>query len=240
MTGTILSKINYLDESEVDSFLSRVLNTSTPLSLGFINQHGYNLMVEDDAVYDNFMSLDYVLRDGIGIELACKLKGFSPKANLNGTDLIPKLAKKALGLKGAKQFFVYGTQEPWLSDGTRALFSGADVSTLDGFQAPEIYQAHFTENHEPSGFNLVVLAMGMPKQELVADLLKAVCNGPLLVVCGGAIIDFQAGKTERAPEIWRKVHLEWFYRLLKEPRRMFNRYVIGIPKFFYYLVTQKK
>jgi hypothetical protein len=50
-------------------------------------------------------------------------------------------------------------------------------------------------------------------------------------VCGGAIIDFMGGKTSRAPVWMRKTGLEWVYRLMIEPRRLFHRYVVGNPVF---------
>jgi len=238
MVSTILSKINYLDSSEVDGFLNSLVATKGAISLGFLNQHGFNLMIQEENVYDNFLSLDYLLRDGIGIELACKIKGLEAKANLNGTDLIPKIVQRALSSNRSCKFFVYGTEEPWLTTGSEKLFEGNEVKVIDGFQPLDYYLEHYSDYHDEGALNLVLLAMGMPKQEKVAQFLKNVSKGPLLVICGGAIIDFQAGKTERAPENWRKFNMEWLFRLIKEPKRMFKRYVIGIPSFFYYLLIK--
>jgi len=77
---------------------------------------------------------------------------------------------------------------------------------------------------------LIVLGMGMPKQEAVAAEL-AVTGGPCLIVCGGAILDFLGGKVSRAPEWLRRLGGEWLYRLLREPKRLFMRYVVGNPLF---------
>jgi N-acetylglucosaminyldiphosphoundecaprenol N-acetyl-beta-D-mannosaminyltransferase len=73
--------------------------------------------------------------------------------------------------------------------------------------------------------------MGMPRQEEVAAGLREVLSHPCLIVCGGAIIDFLGGKTPRAPLWMRKTGMEWVYRLALEPRRLFQRYVIGNPLF---------
>jgi UDP-N-acetyl-D-mannosaminuronic acid transferase (WecB/TagA/CpsF family) len=51
------------------------------------------------------------------------------------------------------------------------------------------------------------------------------------LICGGAILDFKARRFTRAPRFLRLIRAEWLYRLLLEPRRLFNRYVIGIPAF---------
>jgi len=78
---------------------------------------------------------------------------------------------------------------------------------------------------------LIVLAMGMPKQEHVASTLRNADMGPALIVCGGAILDFAADRFPRAPMWMRSSGLEWLFRLVNEPRRLFRRYVIGIPVF---------
>ncbi|WP_052132471.1 WecB/TagA/CpsF family glycosyltransferase [Vibrio variabilis] len=238
MSKSILKKIRYIDDDEVDEFIEELIKAKNSNSIGFLNQHGYNLMMENSSAYDSFMALDYLLRDGIGIKIACKMRSLDAKGNLNGTDLIPKIVQRILTSCRPSKFFVYGTQEPWLTKGTNTLFSGRDVETLDGFQHSDCYRKHFSQKYDVNALNVVILAMGMPKQELIAHVLKEVSSCPVLIICGGAIIDFQAGKTKRAPEIFRKANLEWLYRLFKEPKRMFKRYIIGIPKFFYYLLAR--
>jgi len=82
--------------------------------------------------------------------------------------------------------------------------------------------------HRPA---IIVLGMGMPRQEEVAGLLRAALGFPCLIICGGAIIDFLGGKTSRAPAWLRRAGLEWAFRLALEPGRLFRRYVIGNPLF---------
>jgi UDP-N-acetyl-D-mannosaminuronic acid transferase (WecB/TagA/CpsF family) len=55
----------------------------------------------------------------------------------------------------------------------------------------------------------------------------------------GATIDFEAGNIKRAPKVFQKLGMEWLYRLLKEPKRLWKRYLIEDMTFFYYLVKQK-
>jgi exopolysaccharide biosynthesis WecB/TagA/CpsF family protein len=61
--------------------------------------------------------------------------------------------------------------------------------------------------------------------------LRAQLDYPCLIVCGGAIIDFLGGKIARAPVWMRRLGLEWVYRLVQEPGRLFRRYVLGNPLF---------
>lgn len=86
--------------------------------------------------------------------------------------------------------------------------------------------------------NVVLVGVGCPKQEKWIDKHKAQMPGVDIWMALGATIDFEAGNIKRAPIMWRKLCMEWFYRFLQEPRRMYKRYFIDDPKFFWYLLKQ--
>ncbi len=225
-----------VSQDQGERLIETLLSTEVPLSVGFINQHAFNLCQKHSDINRDFLALDVLLRDGIGIELAMKLFKLEPGSNLNGTDFIPKLVEQSKGCN----VMAFGTQEPWLSQGVEALGVAEYCSTkLDGFVAIVQYIAQFEQAFDADKLNLVILAMGMPKQEQLARELKAVAKGKVVIVCGGAILDFASGRVERAPAWVRRANLEWAYRLFKEPKRLFNRYVIGIPVFFMHLAKLK-
>lgn len=236
---SILKKVTYLAQTEIDAFIKRLSCTNNTVTVGFLNQHGYNLIAQSSEVKSLFLDLDYLLRDGIGINIACRFYGISPGENLNGTDLIPFLIKQLSLNEVEIKLFAYGTKQPWLDDGAKVLFQQNKFHRLDGFCSEQSYVEHFSEHHSSTALNIIVLAMGMPKQERVAALLKANSAVSAIVICGGAILDFQATRYARAPFIFRKIGIEWFYRLVMEPKRMFSRYVIGIPIFFYNIMLGK-
>lgn len=89
-----------------------------------------------------------------------------------------------------------------------------------------------------SGANVVVVGVGCPKQEKWIDAHKAQMPGVELWMALGATIDFEAGNVRRAPKWMQKLALEWFYRFMMEPKRMFKRYFIDDMKFFWYLGKQ--
>lgn len=89
-----------------------------------------------------------------------------------------------------------------------------------------------------SGANVVLVGVGCPKQEKWIDAHKAKMPGVDIWMALGATIDFEAGNIKRAPMIWRKMYMEWFYRFLQEPRRMYKRYFVDDPKFFWFLLQQ--
>ncbi len=232
----LVRRLMLLEENETDDFLRNLRLVKRPSILGFLNQHGYNITQQNLSARKSFLKVDYLLRDGIGIKIACKVNGIEPKANLNGTDFIPKLLDFFINDDTVDcQYFAMGTQEPWLSKGADKLFRGRPFHAIDGFKTIDEYVEFFKTAYREGAMPIIVLAMGMPKQEAVAVRLKNELDMPALFVCGGAIVDFSAERFERAPEFFRKFGLEWLYRLLMEPRRLFRRYAVGIPLFFYYV-----
>lgn len=234
----VIHKLKLLEEHDVTPLLEELSTPKKPTIVGFLNQHGYNLIQQDKRARRHFLQINHLLRDGIGIKLACQLNGLAPGANLNGTDFIPALIEHALQDERSDQYqlFAMGTCEPWTEEGANALFNGREYHAIDGFQPVERYLEFVQEHLQPGKIPLIVMGMGMPRQEEVAVLLQRQLNRPALMICGGAILDFAAQRFNRAPELVRKVGMEWAYRLLMEPRRLFARYVIGIPQFFYYIV----
>lgn len=87
--------------------------------------------------------------------------------------------------------------------------------------------------------NVVLVGVGCPKQEKWIDAHKGKMSGVDIWMALGATIDFEAGNIKRAPKIWRSLYMEWFYRFLQEPRRMFKRYFVDDPIFFWFLFKQK-
>ena len=89
-----------------------------------------------------------------------------------------------------------------------------------------------------SGANVVLVGVGCPKQEKWIDKYKAQMPGVDVWMALGATIDFEAGNIKRAPMIWRKLYMEWFYRFLQEPKRMYKRYFVDDPIFFWHFMKQ--
>lgn len=89
-----------------------------------------------------------------------------------------------------------------------------------------------------SNANVLVVGVGAPKQEKwIMHYRNSMPN--INVFMGlGATIDFEAGILKRAPKLFQKIGLEWFYRFIKEPRRLFKRYFIDDICFFYYFILQ--
>lgn len=207
--------------------LDNLAQPTRPTVLAFVNAHAMNSVATSREFFEALRSADVVLRDGSGMAILLKLLNMAPGLNLNGTDLIPKLLRRFAG----RPIALFGTEDPYLSQArakvSATLAAGSPCVIAHGF-LPTAEYARLAAAHAPS---LIVLGMGMPRQEEVARELRATLDHPCLIVCGGAIIDFIGGKTSRAPRWMRGAGLEWLFRLAVEPRRLFKRYVIGNPLF---------
>jgi exopolysaccharide biosynthesis WecB/TagA/CpsF family protein len=210
-----------------EQLLDSLAHPLEPVVVGFINAHAMNSAAVSQPFYNALSSADILLRDGIGMKILLRLLNQPPGLNLNGTDLIPKILVRYPG----RNIALFGTQDPYLAQARevieRRVAPASHCVTAHGFQEAQEY-LKLAARHKPA---LIVLGMGMPKQEEVAVLLRSALGYPCVIVCGGAILDFLGNKTTRAPGWMRKTGLEWAYRLALEPKRLFKRYVMGNPLF---------
>lgn len=155
------------DEDDRVGLLGRFAHGRGIRSLGFVNAHALNSCVTDPQFAADLLSLDILVRDGIGMRALYGLTGRIGGLNLNGTDLLPDLLSRFAG----RRIALFGTQLELVervADQLRATL-GAEVVTADGFQPDGAY-LEICARTRP---DLVVLGMGMPKQERIARLLRS-------------------------------------------------------------------
>lgn len=209
--------------ANTDAWLDSLATVNGVHVVSFVNAHAFNLAARDPGFAAALAGSDSVLRDGSGMKILMQMMGREPGPNLNGTDLIPLIITRQAAL--GRAIALLGTRQPWLAKAADnvADMGGRVVLVEDGFQD----DAHYLSCLAQSPCDLIILGMGMPKQERVSMLLRERLEGVRVIVNGGAILDFLAGRVERAPGWMRALGLEWVYRLGKEPRRLFGRYILG-------------
>jgi N-acetylglucosaminyldiphosphoundecaprenol N-acetyl-beta-D-mannosaminyltransferase len=108
-------------------------------------------------------------------------------------------------------------------DYPQAVIAGSLSPKFGDFDAKEIRRidSAIRESHA----NIVWVGLGTPKQDYEATRISQTCNVPAVAV--GAAFDFLAGTKNEAPQFLQGIGLEWLYRLLSEPRRLWRRYLIG-------------
>lgn len=221
------------DEAAASTLLRRLhrmaLASRRPRVLAFVNAHALNLAATETEFARALLAADVLLRDGVGLAWLIRHCGKTPGMNMNGTDFIPRLLRICDGLPTA----LLGTRDPYLASGLhriqRQCMPSSTIWGTDGFQPAAVY-LDLLRQRQPA---VVVLGMGMPHQEQLAQWLKSRLSHGCLIVCAGALIDFMAGRIRRAPPAWQRTGLEWLWRLGQEPRRLFKRYVIGNPVFIW-------
>jgi exopolysaccharide biosynthesis WecB/TagA/CpsF family protein len=217
-----------LGRAEALDAIGRLLDDPRPSLVAFVNAHSLNLAVDNDRYRRTLQHAALVLCDGAGLALAARFQGSSFTANLNGTDLTPSVV--LLAADRDLSVFLYGGQ-PGVAEQAAATLrrSAPDLRVAgcrDGYGEPDSAAAEISA----SGADLVLVALGNPRQELwLADHLESI--GARVGIGVGAYFDFASNRIQRAPQWMRRLRLEWTYRLLREPRRMFRRYVIGNPVF---------
>ncbi len=233
--STLVGKLEVVvDATAAQCLLDRLTGPQAATVVGFVNAHAMNLVVRDGACHQALSAADVLLRDGSGMAILYRRLGLEPGLNMNGTDFIPQLLAAYRGRRVA----FWGTRQPYLDQAVQrsaAMFGVVPVSVHDGFASVDTY-LQLARELQPE---LIVLGMGMPRQEVVAARLAAT-GGAYLIVCGGAILDFLGGKVSRAPVWLRRLGGEWLYRLLREPKRLFMRYVVGNPLFLLRILLYRR
>ena len=192
--------------------------------VAFMNAHCVNVARRSENYAHALRRADYILPDGIGIEIASKLARAPLTENLNGTDLGPRLMEVA-AKKGLKVYMLggeTGTAARAAQNLSRQIPGIEIVGTRDGFKG----LVGAVEDINASGADILLVALGVPLQDVWIDRHFDQLNVRLAMGVG-ALLDFWAGNVSRAPASFRRARMEWAWRLMMEPRRLAGRYLVG-------------
>ena len=233
---------------DLDILTSRAELAKLPegkLLINTINAFSYDNARKDVLFSEALQKGDVLIPDGISIVKACRFLNAKsqPKERIAGWDLFVYEMEK-LNRVGGRVMFL-GSSDAVLNLIRQRVAEKYPKIEVDTYSPP--YKPVFSDeeneamisaiNH--SNPDLLWIGMTAPKQEKWAythlDRLDVHCHIGTI----GAVFDFFAGTVKRAPERWQRVGMEWLYRLLSEPRRMWRRYFIGNAKFIYYIMVEK-
>lgn len=200
-------------------------------TMAFVNPDCLNIAWQDARYRHVLRQADRVLPDGIGIHLGCRLLGQALRANVNGTDMFPLLCEAAA--REGRPIYLLGARPgvaQAAADNMVKRYPGLQVAgTRDGYFLPA-EEAAVVDAINDSGARILLVAFGVPRQELWLSRWRERLAAPVGMGVGG-LFDFYSGRIPRAPLWMREMGLEWVYRLMQEPGRMWRRYVIGNPLF---------
>jgi len=203
------------------------LETDVPRQVAFLNADCVNQAAGRPSYRAVLGAADLVLADGIGMRVAGLLLGQRVQENVNGTDLFPQLCAALEGTP--RSVYLLGARPGVAKDVAGWMARHHPGTCVAGFR-----DGYFDASEEDevaaevrrSGAALLLVALGAPRQdEWIARHLAA--TGARVAIGVGGLLDFYSGRVRRAPGWLRELGLEWIYRFVQEPGRMWKRYWVG-------------
>jgi len=236
MSNTFLIAKSKLFNQDLQSLPDHKLLIST------LNAYCYNIAQKDSEYSEVLYKSDVLLPDGISVVIASYFLTGEKLKKIAGEDLF-FYEMNRLSKNGGSCFFLGSTENTLkcISDRIKSDYPNVKVQT---FSPP--YKAEFSTEDSKimvdkiNSFKPDILFIGMtaPKQEKWAAKYLPELNVKH-VCCIGAVFDFYAGTIKRAPKLVIAFGMEWFYRLIKEPHRMWRRYLLGNPEFLWFVIKEK-
>ena len=172
---------------------------------------------EDEEAREAVRNADLVIADGIGVIYGAKILGTPLKARLPGIEYAQKLMERMA--ENGKTLFLFGAKPGIAEEAARRL-----QEKYPGLQIAGTHDGYFKEDESvvnairESGADVVFVCLGAPKQEKWIRKNGEATGAHLLLGLGGCL-DIFSGTVQRAPVIFQKLGMEWFYRLIKNPSR---------------------
>jgi N-acetylglucosaminyldiphosphoundecaprenol N-acetyl-beta-D-mannosaminyltransferase len=197
-------------------------------------------MQKDLKLRESVNNCDLINADGQAVVWASKFLNKPLKERVAGVDLMENLV--SLAYKKNYKIFFFGAKEEIVKSLTNKYSKQYSQNIIAGYR-----NGYFNKEDETniatqiseSGANILFVAISSPtKENFLYDNKKFLKNVNFIMGVGGSF-DVVEGKVKRAPIWMRKSGLEWFYRFVQEPRRMWKRYLVGNSKFIYLVMKEK-
>ncbi|MGF7038055.1 WecB/TagA/CpsF family glycosyltransferase [Mucilaginibacter lappiensis] len=200
---------------------------------------------KDEEFYKAYNHADWVICDSKILNMAAKFIGTGFKEVIPGSSFLPAFYNYHKNNKDVK-IFLLGAAEGVAEKAMNNINEKVGANMVVGAYSPTFTFEHNEQECQDivdriynSGANILVVGLGAPKQEKWIVKYKDQLKNIDLFMALGATIDFEAGNIKRAPMLYQKLHMEWAYRLLKEPKRLWKRYLIDDVPFLFYIIQQK-
>lgn len=228
--GAVPLRVDPLNREQLHQALADACATRRPLSMMSVNLHWAALAAEDPEVRRLGASIDLALLDSTPLQWLLQAELARPIEKLAGSDLVPELCAWSAST-GYRLFFLGAA--PGVADAAaaraRVRFPGCNIV---GTYAPERAEIEdgagarsICRRIDATGADVLIVALGMPLQERFIVENAPHLRVPVRFGVGGSL-DFLAGVVPRAPELLQAAGLEWAYRVAREPRRLWRRYLM--------------
>ena len=231
--------VNALSMQETVDCVERIIANKTPVQHVVINAAKVNLMNQDSALREIVNACPLINADGASIVWAAKTLGVPLKERVTGIDLFLRLVE--LASRKNYSIYLFGAKEDVVRKVKTAFelkYPGIRIAGYRNGYFSEDEEAEIVEDIARSNADMLFVAFSSPKKEYWIHKHLECLNVPFVMGVGGSF-DVVAGKTSRAP-LWMQTHgMEWLYRFIQEPRRMWRRYIIGNAQFILLTVRAK-
>jgi len=233
---------SYLDPISMDETLRRIENiieAKEPTQHVVINAGKINLMQQNSALKEIVNQSPLINADGQSIVWAARFLGYQIPERVTGIDLFEELVKRSEKTKwrlyylGAKEEVVQKVVETH-----KRLYPHLNIVGYHNGYFSKAEGENIAREIEKAQADILFVAFSSPNKEMWIKEFQPIMKVPFAMGVGGSF-DVVAGITNRAPKWMQKLGLEWFYRFIQEPKRMFGRYIIG-NFLFVKLVIQEK
>ncbi|MBN1868355.1 WecB/TagA/CpsF family glycosyltransferase [Candidatus Sumerlaeota bacterium] len=224
----------------IELTVETAVSKSGPIRITYLNAHCSNL-AEDNARYQGILNrCDLVYADGQAVVWAARYLGAAVPERVNAGDFILDFCRACAG-KGASLYLIGSAEgvaeraaEDW-----RHRVPGLEISgTHAGYFGGED-EAVIAEKIRSARPSILLVGMGSPRQEEWTMAWAERLQVPV-VWCVGALFEYYSGKRARAPVWMRRAGLEWLFRLVLEPRRLWKRYLWGNLRFVRRVLRAKR
>jgi len=229
---TILNTtIDVLDTKETIDLVEKYVKTKTPLHLMGVNADKINEVNENPLMKEIVNSCGIINADGASVVLASKKLGKPLPERVAGIDLMQDLVKLSddkgysIYLLGAKQEVVEKTR-----DVLKEKYKNLNIVEKHNGYFKEDYWKEISKEIKKKKPDLVFVGITSPTKEYLIEFLQNDSNNCVFMGVGGSF-DVISGNIPRAPKWMQKANLEWLFRVIQEPRRLFKRYFVGNRKF---------
>jgi exopolysaccharide biosynthesis WecB/TagA/CpsF family protein len=230
--------VDDLTEDEAIAAIDRLIAAGGPHYMTVVNAAKAVAASRDERLRRVIAEADIVTADGMSVVWASRLLGHGLRQRVTGIDMFERLVAHAeqrnlsVYFLGARQESVRGVVERLTARHRRLRVAGY----RNGYFTPGQVSA-IAESIKESRAELLFVAMGSPAQEYwISDNLEA--TGVRFALGVGGSFDHVSGQQQRAPRALQRVGLEWLYRLAREPRRLWRRYLIGNALFVRLVIKQ--
>lgn len=204
-----------------------------------LNAHKVNLIKEDLSLRSFILGSDIVNADGISLVLSAVLLQGKIIPRVTGCDLFQSIIQ--LCRYKNRRVFLLGAKNVVLEDLIVRIEREQGLDVIAGYRDgyfDDLEVESIIQNIDDSGADFVFVGMPSPQKEMFEAKIKQKISRTMVLMGVGGSFDVLSGHVNRAPKIVQKAGLEWLFRLVQEPRRLWKRYFFGNTKFLAYLMAE--